>query len=101
MLTGFCPIEPPAQASDIESLGVHQPSGPEVPTLLIGISTDLLYPPAEMETIAAQMPDAELAVLEAPQGHDAFLIEQEAINRLVTNFRCRRRLPYRLSACGG
>ncbi len=73
----------------------------EVPTLLIGISTDLLYPLAEMETIAAEMPDAELAVLEAPQGHDAFLIEQEAINRLVTNFRCRRRLPYRLSACGG
>ena len=73
----------------------------EVPTLLVGITTDLLYPPAEMEAIATEMRDAELAVLEAPQGHDAFLIEQEAVNRLVAGFRCRRRLPYRLSACGG
>ncbi len=72
----------------------------EVPTLLVGITTDLLYPPAELETIASEMRDAELAVLEAPQGHDAFLIEQEAINRLVAGFRCRRRLPYRLSVCG-
>ncbi len=73
----------------------------EVPTLLVGISTDLLYPPAELETIASEMRDAELAVLEAPQGHDAFLIEQEAINRQVASFRCRRRLPYRLSVCRG
>ena len=71
----------------------------EVPTLLIGISTDLLYPPAELEQIAREMPDAELKILNAPQGHDAFLIEQEAINDLVASFRCRRRLPYRLSAC--
>ena len=73
----------------------------EVPTLLIGITTDLLYPPAEMERMASEMPDAELAILDAPQGHDAFLIEQEAINRLVADFRCRKKLPYRLSVCSG
>ncbi|MGY6555485.1 MAG: homoserine O-acetyltransferase family protein [Wenzhouxiangella sp.] len=73
----------------------------EVPTLLIGISTDLLYPPAEMERIASDMPDAELQILDAPQGHDAFLIEQEAINRLVASFRCRQNPRYRLSVCGG
>lgn len=73
----------------------------EVPTLLVGISTDLLYPPAELEAIATEMPDAELAILEAPHGHDAFLIEQDALNGFVTGFRCRRRLPYRLSCCGG
>jgi len=73
----------------------------KVPTLLVGITTDLLYPPAEMEKTASEMPDAELEILEAPQGHDAFLIEQAAVNRLVTGFRCRRRLPYRLSVCRG
>ncbi|MFW6339663.1 MAG: homoserine O-acetyltransferase family protein [Wenzhouxiangella sp.] len=73
----------------------------EVPTLLVGITTDLLYPPAELEAIAAEMPDAELASLDAPHGHDAFLIEQGALNRLVTDFRCRRKLPYRLSCCQG
>lgn len=73
----------------------------EVPTLLVGITTDLLYPPGELEAIAAQMPDAELDVLAAPHGHDAFLIEQDALNRLVTDFRCRRKLPYRLSCCQG
>ena len=72
----------------------------EVPTLLVGITTDLLYPPAELETIAAEMPDAELEILEAPQGHDAFLIEQDTLNGMVSDFRCRRRLPYRLSCCG-
>lgn len=72
----------------------------EVPTLLIGISTDLLYPPAELEHMATNMPDADLHILDAPHGHDAFLIEQEAINRLVASFRCRQHLPYRLSVCG-
>ena len=96
-----------AEAMDTHDLGrgrgdaIQALRATEVPTLLIGISSDLLYPPAELETIASEMRDVELAVLEAPQGHDAFLIEQEAINRLVAGFRCRRRLPYRLSACGG
>lgn len=73
----------------------------EVPTLLVGITTDLLYPPNELETIAAQMPDAELELLDAPHGHDAFLIEQDALNDFVIRFRCRRKLPYRLTCCGG
>jgi len=53
-----------------------------------------------METIAAELVDAELTTLEAPQGHDAFLIEQDDLNRRLTEFRCRRKLPYRLSCCG-
>ncbi|MEE4296427.1 MAG: homoserine O-acetyltransferase [Wenzhouxiangella sp.] len=95
-----------AEAMDTHDVGrgrgdtVQALRSTEVPTLLVGITTDLLYPPAELEAIAAEMPDAELEILEAPQGHDAFLIEQETLNELVTNFRCRRRLPYRLSCCG-
>jgi len=95
-----------AEAMDTHDIGTRRGGtisalrATKVPTLLIGISTDLLYPPAEMERIACEIPDAELQILDAPQGHDAFLIEQEAINRLVAGFRCGRRLPYRLSVCG-
>jgi len=95
-----------AEAMDGHDVGrdrggvTHALRATEVPTLLVGIRSDLLYPPAEMETIAAELVDAELTTLEAPQGHDAFLIEQDDLNRRLTEFRCRRKLPYRLSCCG-
>ena len=56
------------------------------PTLVIGIDSDLLYPLAEQRELAQQIPDAELAVLEAAHGHDSFLIETRAINDMVTDW---------------
>jgi homoserine acetyltransferase len=32
------------------------------------------------------MPNAEFAVLDSPNGHDAFLIETEKLERIVTTF---------------
>lgn len=58
-----------------------------VKTLLVAITSDLLYPPRDLEALAGAMPEAELAWLDAPQGHDAFLIEQEALDRIVGRFR--------------
>ena len=55
-------------------------------TLVVGISTDVLYPVAEARTMAAAMPNAEFAVLDSPNGHDAFLIETEKLESLVTRF---------------
>lgn len=55
-------------------------------TLVIGTSTDVLYPVSEARTMAASMPNAEFAVLDSPNGHDAFLIETEKLERLVTTF---------------
>jgi len=49
------------------------------PTLVVGITTDILYPLEEQRELAEAIPKAELAVLDAPQGHDAFLIEQEQL----------------------
>lgn len=59
------------------------------PMLVVSIDSDVLYPPEELEELAAVAPGAELAVLSSPHGHDAFLIEAEAVDQLVLGFRAR------------
>jgi homoserine O-acetyltransferase len=54
--------------------------------LVVSTSTDVLYPVSETRTMAASMPNAEFAVLDSPNGHDAFLIETEKLERIVTTF---------------
>ena len=58
-----------------------------LPVQVIGISSDLLYPPRDQQALAEALPNARLDWLEAPQGHDAFLIEQTAVDRLISRFR--------------
>ena len=53
------------------------------PALVVGIDTDVLYPLAEQKKLAEHLPHADLAVIESPHGHDAFLIELEALNDVV------------------
>ena len=53
------------------------------PTLVVGIDSDVLYPVPEQEELAQHLPDATLAVLEASHGHDSFLIEFEAMERII------------------
>ena len=57
------------------------------PALVVGIDTDILYPLAEQRELAQHVPRARLAVLESRHGHDAFLIEREAMNELVASWR--------------
>lgn len=59
----------------------------EQPALVIGIDTDILYPLDEQRELARFMPRARLAVLESEHGHDAFLIEQDAMNAIVQEWR--------------
>lgn len=59
------------------------------PALVVSISSDILYPPAEQQELASLLPRAELASLDYPWGHDAFLIEVEHLSRLVRSFRDR------------
>ncbi len=63
------------------------------PALVVGIVSDLLYPLAEQQELAARLPNAELEVLDSPLGHDAFLIETDQLNQLVTGFRSPRAKP--------
>jgi homoserine O-acetyltransferase len=62
-------------------------AGVRVPALVVSIDTDVLYPPVEQEELAAALPRARLVTLRSPHGHDAFLIEAEATNARLTEFR--------------
>lgn len=53
------------------------------PALVIGIDSDVLYPLAEQEELAAALPKADLTVVESPHGHDAFLIEFDQLTRAI------------------
>ncbi len=55
-------------------------------TLCVGITSDILYPPDEQEEIAASIPGAQYAAIDAPHGHDSFLIEFEQLNVLLRKF---------------
>lgn len=63
--------------------------GLDLPVLVVGSSTDVLYPVAEQLELATLLPAAEYVELATAHGHDAFLIEQEAVGRVVGEFRRR------------
>ncbi len=56
------------------------------PALVVGIDTDVLYPLSEQEELARLIPGARLEVLNAPYGHDSFLIERDRMGRLLTEW---------------
>lgn len=60
--------------------------GVTLPVLVVGIGSDVLYPPPEIESLAGRIPSAKLEWIESPHGHDAFLIEQNQVNALVLRF---------------
>ncbi len=59
------------------------------PALVVAIDSDVLYPPVEQQALAAHLTQAQLAWLNSPHGHDAFLIDMEALNQLIITFRDR------------
>jgi len=61
----------------------------EAPALVVGIDSDILYHPYEMQALAGGLPNGELFWLSSPHGHDAFLIEQDIVLRAVKEFRQR------------
>jgi homoserine O-acetyltransferase/O-succinyltransferase len=53
-------------------------------TVVAGIDSDRLYPLSQSVQLAAGIPTAgPLRVIESPYGHDGFLIEVEAVGRIV------------------
>ncbi len=53
------------------------------PTLVVGIESDVLYSLPEQEELCEFIPHATLALLPSIHGHDAFLIELDALNKIV------------------
>jgi homoserine O-acetyltransferase len=63
----------------------------ETPALVVGISSDVLYPVAEGAELAHSLGNGEFAILDKPQGHDAFLIETDELNGIVVDWLQRKR----------
>ena len=54
--------------------------------LIIGITTDILFPIEEQILLAKHIPNAQLEVITSSYGHDGFLVEFESISGLVKPF---------------
>ncbi|MBD2580071.1 homoserine O-acetyltransferase [Oscillatoria sp. FACHB-1406] len=57
------------------------------PTLIVGIESDVLYPPIEQQQLVEAIPNAKLAWLPSPHGHDGFLLDRDILDRFVVDFR--------------
>ncbi len=55
-------------------------------TLVIGISSDLLFPPEEQKFLANHIPEAHLSIIDSLFGHDGFLVEVDKLSRIISNF---------------
>ena len=61
--------------------------------MVIGVSTDILFPLEQQEEIAAGLRagggDVQFAGLDSPQGHDAFLVDHAQFGPLIAGFMAR------------
>lgn len=55
-------------------------------TLVVGITTDLIFTPDEMRLLARQIPAATYHEIDSPFGHDGFLVEHEQLNAILLPF---------------
>lgn len=55
-------------------------------TLVVGITSDVLFPVSEQKFLARNIRDAEYAEIESLYGHDGFLVEVEQLNRIIGNY---------------
>ena len=69
------------------------------PALIIGIESDGLFTFAEQRELAAGIPNSRLRKIESPEGHDAFLLQFEQVNRHILEF-FREVLPEIMEAPG-
>ncbi|MCS6967758.1 MAG: homoserine O-acetyltransferase [Cytophagales bacterium] len=55
-------------------------------TLVIGISSDILFPVSEQQFIAQHIPNATYSEIDSIYGHDGFLVEYDQLTRLLHSF---------------
>ncbi|RYP50954.1 hypothetical protein DL768_003620 [Monosporascus sp. mg162] len=58
----------------------------EQPTLVLGIESDGLFTFAEQQEIAEHVKNARLEKIDSQEGHDAFLLQFEQVNRYILDF---------------
>lgn len=55
-------------------------------SIVIGISSDILFPTDEQKWVAKHIPNAVYAEVESQYGHDGFLIEHEKLTEIIGEF---------------
>jgi len=55
-------------------------------TLVVAISSDMLFPPAEQQYLARYIPGAQYLEIDSDYGHDGFLIETQQLGQALTSF---------------
>ncbi len=53
-------------------------------TLVIGLTTDILFPLAEQKFLSKNIPGANYAEIDSSFGHDGFLIETEKLSKIIS-----------------
>lgn len=53
------------------------------PTIVIGITTDIIFTPGEMRELTEMIPGARYFEIQSEFGHDGFLVEHEKLNALL------------------
>lgn len=56
------------------------------PTMVVGLTTDIIFTPSEMRSLASRIPGAEYREISSPFGHDGFLVEHGQLNDILTPF---------------
>ena len=83
------------RAMDMYDIGrnggdAHWFSKINAPMVFVGISSDWLFPPDEIELLAARLQDrgkdVRYELIESPNGHDAFLKDWDQLNPIVQRF---------------
>ncbi|KAJ1956894.1 homoserine O- acetyltransferase, partial [Dipsacomyces acuminosporus] len=62
------------------------------PALVVGIESDGLFTINEQYELAEHIPQAQMATIDSPDGHDGFLLEFSQLNKLIRSF-VRDQLP--------
>ena len=78
-----------SKAMDSHNVGRNRGSIPKAleqiraRTLVVGIRSDVLFPPAEQQFLARHIPDAAYEEIDSLYGHDGFLIEFRPLTQLI------------------
>jgi homoserine O-acetyltransferase len=58
----------------------------QIPALVMGINSDVLYPLSEQVELAELLPKGRLEIIQSSDGHDGFLLEQDQVAEHIAQF---------------
>lgn len=57
-----------------------------MPAIMIGLTTDIVFTPAETRSLASRLPNCAYREISSPLGHDGFLTEHHQLNDILVPF---------------